>query len=128
VDELGFTRTARGLEPGGTGPYMAAAALAACLEALLDVGPARFERVQELVSLVLEGLDRLGLEVVSPRDRRSGIVVFAAPDEGALLERLLARGVAVSRRYTTGVGGLRVSPYFYNDESDVERLLSGIAG
>ena len=123
VDDLGLTRSARSLEPGGTGPYMAAAALAACLEALLRL-PERFARVQELVGLLLEGLDELGLDVVSPRDRRSGIVVFEAPEAHALVERLAAAGVAVSLRYTTGVGGIRVSPYFYSDESDVERLLA----
>jgi len=123
VDDLGLTRSARSLEPGGTGPYMAAAALAECLESL-DALPERFERVQGLVSLLLDGLDRLGLDVVSPRDRRSGIVVFDAPQAHALVERLATAGVAVSRRYTTGVGGVRVSPYLYNDESDVERLLA----
>jgi cysteine desulfurase / selenocysteine lyase len=125
VDELGFTRSARALEPGGTGPYMAAAALAACLETLLDL-PERVDRVQELVGLLLGGLDRLGLDVVSPRDRRSGIVVFDPPDAHVLVERLAAAGVAVSLRYTTGVGGIRVSPYFYNDETDVERLLAAL--
>jgi cysteine desulfurase / selenocysteine lyase len=125
VDDLGFTRAARGLEPGGTGPYLAAAALAACLEALLEL-PERFERVQELVTLVIDGLDRLGLDLVSPRDRRSGIVVFAVPDAHGLVQRLADRGVAVSLRCTTGTGGIRVSPYVYNDEGDVERLLSAL--
>jgi selenocysteine lyase/cysteine desulfurase len=125
VDDLGLTRSARSLEPGGTGPYMAAAALAECLESL-NALPERFGRVQELVGLLLDGLDGLGLDVCSPRDRRSGIVVFEAPDAHALVERLADAGVAVSLRYTTGVGGVRVSPYLYNDESDVERLLAAL--
>lgn len=125
VDELGVTRTARGLEPGGTGPYIAAAALAACLEALLDL-PDRHQRVRELVALLVDGLDRRGLDVVSPRDRPSGIVVFDAPDAHGLVDRMAAAGVAVSLRRTAGIGGIRVSPYFYNDESDVERLLACI--
>jgi selenocysteine lyase/cysteine desulfurase len=123
VDDLGLTRTARSLEPGGTGPYMAAAALAACLEALLEL-PQRFERVQELVGQLLDGLDRRGLHVVSPRDRRSGIVVFDVPDAHTLVDRLARSGVAVSLRHTTGIGGIRVSPYFYSDETDVARLLA----
>jgi cysteine desulfurase/selenocysteine lyase len=126
VDELGFVRAARGLEPGGTGPFMAAAALAACLEVLLELGEARFERVQELVSALIDGLDARGLALVSPRDRRSGIVVFNAPDEALLVERLLERGIAVSRRYTTGIGGVRASPYVYSDETDIERLLAAM--
>jgi cysteine desulfurase/selenocysteine lyase len=125
ADDLGFTRAARGLEPGGTGPYMASAALAACLEALLEL-PGRLARVQELVGLLIAGLDRRGLEVVSPRDRRSGIVVFDAPDAHGLVDRLGSAGIAVSLRRTSGVGGIRVSPYFYNDESDIERLLGAL--
>jgi selenocysteine lyase/cysteine desulfurase len=125
VDDLELTRTARALEPGGTGPYMAAAALAECL-ATLNALPCRFARVQELVARLLDGLDRLGLAVVSPRDRRSAIVVFDTPDAHALVERLAARGIAVSLRYTTGVGGIRVSPYLYNDERDVDRLLAAL--
>jgi selenocysteine lyase/cysteine desulfurase len=125
VDDLAFTLTARALEPGGTGPYMAAAALAECL-ASLNALPGRFDRVQDLVALLLDGLDRLGLDVVSPRDRRSGIVVFDTPDAHALVDRLATRGVAVSLRYTTGIGGIRVSPYLYNDTGDVERLLDAL--
>jgi cysteine desulfurase / selenocysteine lyase len=126
VDNLALTRSARALEPGGTGPYMAAAALAACLETLVGLRD-RHARVEELVRLLAEGLEGLGHELVSPRDRPSGIVVFDPPDAHALVDRLAAAGVAVSLRYTTGVGGVRVSPYFYNDESDVERLLAALA-
>ena len=123
--DLELTRSARALEPGGTGPYMAAAALAACLEALLEL-PGRCERVQELVGHLIDGLDRAGLELVSPRDRRSGIVVFDAPDAHGLVDRLAAERIGVSLRYTSGTGGIRVSPYFYNDEDDVERLLAAL--
>ena len=59
---------------------------------------------RRLLVVQIDGLAR-GLSLVSPRDRRSGIVVFNAPDEARLLEQLLAQGIAVSRRYTTGVGG-----------------------
>jgi selenocysteine lyase/cysteine desulfurase len=124
ADDLPVVRAARALEPGGTGPFMAAAALAACVEVLLELGSARFERVQELVSLLVDALDARGYHVVSPREHRSGFVVFTAPAERRLLARLLDAGVAVSRRYTTGIGGIRVSPYLYNDERDVERLLA----
>lgn len=123
--DLELTRSARALEPGGTGPYMAAAALATCLEALLEL-PGRFERVQELVAHLIDGLDGAGLELVSPRDRRSGIVVFDAPDAHDLVDRLEAEQIAVSLRYTSGIGGIRLSPYVYNDEDDVERLLAAL--
>jgi len=127
LDDLGWIETAQKLELGGTGPYLAAAALAAALETLLELGSAAVaSRVQELVTALIDGLDALGIDVVSPREpaRRSGIVVFTG--EQALLDCLEGEGVAVSLRYSAGVGGIRASPYVYNDESDVERLLEVI--
>lgn len=128
VDDLGFVGSARSLETGGTTPALAAAALSASLGVLLQLGPERIEaRVQELVASLLDGLDALGLEVASPREQRSGIVAFHAVDEPQLVQALAAAGVGVSLRYTSGAGGVRVSPYFYNDESDLERLLSVVS-
>jgi len=131
LDDLGWIETAQKLELGGTGPYLAAAALAAALESLLEFGSAAIAaRVEALTSALIAGLDAAGIDVVSPRDveRRSGIVVFDG--DRALLDRLERGGVATSLRFSAGVGGIRASPYFYNDESDVERLveLSGSAG
>ena len=40
---------------------------------------------------------------------------------------LLAEGFSVSQRYTSGVGGVRVSIHYYNNEDDVDRLL-GVVG
>jgi selenocysteine lyase/cysteine desulfurase len=39
------------------------------------------------------------------------------------MEHLLERKVMVSVRYTSGVGGVRVSCHFFNSSEDVERLL-----
>jgi cysteine desulfurase / selenocysteine lyase len=130
LDELGWIETAQKLEPGGTGPYLAGAALGGALEALLSLGAGAIAaRTQELVQALV---DHLPAELVSPREpeRRSGIVVFNADDERGLVDRLAAADITVSLRYSAGVGGIRASPYFYNDESDVERLIAliGSAG
>jgi selenocysteine lyase/cysteine desulfurase len=66
--------------------------------------------------------------VVTPRDpsHRSGIVTFTLGDvarEAALIERLLDARIMVSHRYTSGVGGVRVSCHFFNAADDVARLL-----
>lgn len=134
VDDLGFVETARKLETGGTGPFLAAAALGGALEDLLELGPdAVAARTRELAGLLLDGLTALGADVVTPleEERRAGIVTFrtsASPeDERALVGRLLEAGVSVSLRFTAGVGGIRASPYLYNDETDVERLLAVVA-
>ncbi len=129
LDELGWLETAQKLELGGTGPYLAAAALAAALEALLELGSAAIEsRVQALVEALIDGLDEAGVALVSPRERerRSGVVVFEGDE--ALLGRLERAGVAASLRRSGGVGGIRASPYLYNDEEDLGRLLVALAG
>ena len=36
--------------------------------------------------------------------------------------RVFEQRVDVSRRYTSPVGGIRVSTHYYNDETDIERL------
>lgn len=129
--ELAYVSDARKLEVGGTAPYVGAKALAAAIAALEQVGlSAIHERVQELVEHLLDGLYRLGVEVTSPRERehRSGIVSFRTgrgiDADRALLTRLLDAGISVSLRFTSGAGGIRVSPYLYNDEDDLDRLLA----
>ncbi len=44
----------------------------------------------------------------------------------ALLEELLARKIYLAQRYTSGIGGIRASTHFYNDEEDVDALLNAI--
>jgi selenocysteine lyase/cysteine desulfurase len=47
-------------------------------------------------------------------------------DDERLLAELLAERILVSIRYTSGVGGIRVSTHYYNDESDLDRLVSAL--
>jgi selenocysteine lyase/cysteine desulfurase len=74
----------------------------------------------------------LGARIVSPEDHdaRSGITIFnmfESPQEDLeLLEALLARKIFMAQRYTSGIGGLRASTHFYNNEEDVEALLAAL--
>ncbi|MGW3649150.1 hypothetical protein [Streptomyces sp. NPDC000878] len=66
-----------------------------------------------------------------PREsrHRSGIVTFStgrAPSDTALMRALLTAGVAVSVRYTSGVGGIRVSCHHYNTLTDLDLLLTTV--
>lgn len=124
-----FPRTARALELGGTSNYPGAAALAASLALVNEFGPERAERHVLGLSAALRGeVERLGLELVSPPESPSGITVFrSSPDpevDRRLLARLLDERILVSIRYTNGIGGIRVSTHYYNDESDLDRLVS----
>ncbi len=64
-----------------------------------------------------------------PASARSGITTFTYDDvtrNRAVLQRLLDRRVQASIRYTSGVGGIRVSTHFFNDDEDVDRLIHAI--
>jgi cysteine desulfurase / selenocysteine lyase len=127
-DPLEFPNGADKLELAGLGTSMAAAGLAAAIETLLRLGPAAIaRRSRELVNLTVLALEQAGAEVVTPRTGpRSSIVTFRSGEtiesERQLVAKLSLERIFASLRFTTGVGGIRVSPYFYNDEDDIERL------
>ncbi len=127
-----FVTTARRFETGGTSNYTGAIGLAASLRMIQSIGLERIaEHIQGLTERLIAGADRLGLEVVTPRERerRAGIVTFtlgSAERDVQLMERLLERKILVAVRYTSQVGGVRVSCHFYNNEADIERLLEAL--
>jgi cysteine desulfurase/selenocysteine lyase len=130
VKDYSFAKTARRFETGGTSNYPGAVGLAAALELIHDLGPDRIAaHIYHLTDQFLAGLDRLPVEVITPRaqENRSGIVTFSAgpaADNVKLMQRLLEKKILVSVRYTSNVGGVRVSCHFYNSPEDIARLLS----
>jgi cysteine desulfurase / selenocysteine lyase len=132
VQDYGYVNTARRFETGGTANYPGAVGLAASVKLIHELGLERIEtHIRGLTDSLLKGLDALGVEVVSPREvqNRSGIVTFSvgtAEQNVALMTRLQERKILVSVRYTSGVGGIRVSSHFYNSQEDVDRLLDAV--
>jgi cysteine desulfurase/selenocysteine lyase len=133
VRDYAFVRSARKFEIGGTANYPGNVVLAKSLEMINELGIDRIEEhIMHLTDRLMSGLDDLSVSVVSPRERasRSGIVTFTLghgvePDR-ALLNSLLDRGILLSMRYTAGIGGLRASLHFFNNENDVTRLLDAV--
>jgi cysteine desulfurase/selenocysteine lyase len=125
---------ARLYEVGGTSNYPGAIALAASVKLINELGSARIaERIYALTDHLLAGLNALRVSIVTPpaREHRSGIVTFSigSPEQNvALMEHLLDNKVLVSVRYTSHVGGVRVSCHFYNSLSDLDRLLNLVEG
>ena len=77
-----------------------------------------------LTDRLLDEVSAMGYRVTSDRDpaHRSQICSFSSGDaeqDAALVERMTSNHVAVSLRGK----GIRVSPYFYNDDDDIGRLL-----
>ncbi len=79
-------------------------------------------RVWSLGDRIISSLEERGFRLYSSRlpGERSGIFSFVTPSDPApIAARLRRSGVEVAVRG----GRLRISPHFYNNEADVERLL-----
>lgn len=93
----------------------------AAIDLLLEVGIDNIAaEVKRIATLLADGLDAIGYRVASPRPIRSGIVGAIPPAPLMRQHRLLEEnGIVCAPRE----GMLRFSPHFYNDESDVQRVL-----
>jgi cysteine desulfurase / selenocysteine lyase len=128
-----FLPTAKRFELNGTSNYPGAVGLGASLALVNTIGAEQVEqRVLGLAALVREELEATGVRIVSRPEphARSAITTFTVSgdpvEDQALVERLLERRIYVSRRYTSYVGGIRVSTHYYNNEDDVEQLVAAV--
>jgi selenocysteine lyase/cysteine desulfurase len=97
--------------------------LAEAVRMQLEIGPEAIERrVLGLSAAVSEIVRRNGATVVN---EGSNIVAAHWPDRdaSALARQLREKRIIVAARH----GNLRVSPHFYNDESDLEKLQAALA-
>jgi selenocysteine lyase/cysteine desulfurase len=80
--------------------------------------------IRELNDHLIAGAMREGFNVVTPLkpSRRGALITIKSRDVNALVGRLAARGIIVSSRENN----LRISPHFYNNHADVERVLEGL--
>ena len=130
VQDYDIVSSARRYETGGTANYPGAVGLAASLNLIHNLGQQNIaDQIYLLTEQLLAGLDNLSLKVVTTRaaENRSGIVTFSlgsAEQNVGLMNRLLEKKILVSVRYTSNVGGVRVSCHFYNSTEDIDRLLS----
>jgi cysteine desulfurase / selenocysteine lyase len=102
--------------------------LGAAVELLLEAGIEDIERrVLDLGERIIEEADKRGFETLTPKERqeRGGNVTFRGSfDLEAVRNGLREKGIMVNVRG----GGLRVSPHFYNIESDIEKLFEAVDG
>ena len=122
----GFRANASRFEEGSLNA-IGIAALGASVERFLEIGIENIERrIISTTDALEEGLRERGFKITSPRGERerSGIICFRNDDipSETIFDRLTARRVATSLR----LGNIRVSPHFYNDETDVKRFFEAI--
>jgi selenocysteine lyase/cysteine desulfurase len=101
--------------------------LKAAIELLLEVGISNIENyILELTAGLIKGLESEGYRVITPKSdsERAGIVVFESdqhtPTE--LYEMLHDQNIVTAERGS----GIRVSPHFYNTESEIVDLLEAL--
>ncbi len=112
-------------EPGSL-PVIALHGLGAAVDLLLEVGVDRiWRRVGQLTARAREALSGRGYTILSSPEpaEQSGIVAFAPrTGPGGLARRLQDRGVFAAARG----GGLRISPHFYNTDSEIDDFLHAL--
>jgi len=130
VQDYAYVASARRLETGGTANYPGAIGLAASVNLINELGQQKIaEHIQGLTEKLIAGLRALPVTLVTTFEtqNRAGIVTFSvgsAEENIKLMNRLLQVKILVSVRYTSNVGGIRISCHFFNSEEDIERLLA----
>ncbi|MGZ7032744.1 MAG: aminotransferase class V-fold PLP-dependent enzyme, partial [Thermoanaerobaculia bacterium] len=112
-----FKDAAEKYEGGGL-PFHLLYAMEASVDWMLEIGPDVIEqRVMDLANSARSILRGIGAQV---EDSLSQIVIAGFPgvDASATARALREQKVVVAARH----GRLRISPHFYNDEGDLERL------
>ncbi len=116
--------TARKFE-SGTPPIPNIYAGNAGMDLMHEIGIAATERhVGRLTAQLIEGLDRIGAKMVTPRDptKRGPMVAVATTDEQAMVAALKEDGILTSARD----GNIRLSFHCYNSEEDIESVVAGL--
>lgn len=116
--------TARKFE-SGTPPVPNIYAGIAGMDLMDEIGIASTEQhVRRLTDQLIDGLDRIGAKMVTPRDsnKRGPMIAVAATDDLALAAALSQDGILAAPRD----GNLRLSWHCYNSEDDVEAVVAGL--
>jgi selenocysteine lyase/cysteine desulfurase len=116
--------TARKFE-SGTPPVPSIYAGIAGMDVMHEIGIAETERhVATLTDQLIEGLDRIGASMVTPRDpdRRGPMIAVPSIDEGAMVGALADDGVLTTARD----GNIRLSWHCYNSAEDVAATVAAL--
>jgi selenocysteine lyase/cysteine desulfurase len=120
-DRLELAQQASALELGQP-LFPAMFGLAGSLRLIEEIGLAAIEtRDLELTARLHAGLESRRVPTLSPRaaEHQSAITMVQVPDPPGVVSNLKEKGIFVSARGK----GVRVSPHFYNNEEDIDRLV-----
>jgi selenocysteine lyase/cysteine desulfurase len=109
----------------GTPPVPACYAAAAGLDVILELGIGEIERrIRALTGTCMDRLVEAGCTLATPREdaHRGPSVCIRATDDNALVAKLAERNIVTSCRS----GNVRATFHCYNDESDIDALVSAV--
>jgi cysteine desulfurase / selenocysteine lyase len=106
-------------------PFQDFAGMAASLGLLKEIGiEAVTEHVGSRIEQLVTGAERAGVEVVTPKGRRAGIVTIRPRDVAATTTRMRAARVIHSVRE----GTIRLSPHCYTTSDEISVALDALGG
>ena len=124
LDALDTAPTATKFE-SGTPPVPSIYAGVAGMDLMDEIGIAATEaHVQGLTDLLIEGLDEVDANIVTPLDpsKRGPMIAVASTDEHAMVQALADDGIVTSSRD----GNVRLSWHCYNSTEDVDAVVAGM--
>lgn len=95
------------------------------MDLMHEIGIAATEQhVGRLIELLVEGIDRIGARMVTPRDpvKRGPMVAVATTDEAAMVGALAEDDILTTARD----GNVRLSLHAYNSEEDIAAMVEGL--
>jgi hypothetical protein len=113
------------LKESGTPPVPNIYAGIAGIKLIQSIGLEKIEaHIAELTSAIKEGAMRRGFNLVSPVDpaKHGALITIRSHKVDLLVKWLDQDGIVTSSRDSN----LRVSPHFYNNHADIERVLEGL--
>jgi selenocysteine lyase/cysteine desulfurase len=128
-----FAPVAKSFEIAGTSNYPGAIGLGEAIKILSLVGIKNIqEQVLNLSGFLQEELLRRDFNLISPQNNllRSGITVFRISEDPVrnlnIVNKLLDQDILISMRYSSGIGGIRVSTHYFNNNKDIQILLDAL--
>jgi len=120
IEQLKLSSTASRFE-WGTWPLISFIGTKVSLNMLKKYdAPGKYNsHTSKIIEMLMNGIEELGLKVITPRESYAAIVSFEHKNPKELANYLKSRNVIVSSR----PGVIRLSPHFYNTIEEAEKFL-----